>query len=287
MHLTDFKYGFEYVVVRAVAWLVARLPLETASDLSGWIWRKVAPRLRRHNRALAHLAAAFPDLSAAERERLACDMWEVLGRTFAETFYLAEIYASHRIDAADAMGLVQAYEAQGMVVCAAHQGNWEVAAMGLLRLGKAPAGLYRRVKNPRVDRFLKDLRAPYYPAGLFAKEPTTALKLMRLLKRGGCLAMLADLRDHMGLQVPFFGRNAPSTPFPAMMARNLGLPLFAGRIVREPGVRFRLSMEKIDVPVTDDKEADILAATANLQAAFERSIRAHPEQWMWAHQRWG
>ncbi len=287
MHLTDFKYGFEYVVVRAVAWLVARLPLETASDLSGWIWRKVAPRLRRHNRALAHLAAAFPDLSAAERERLACDMWEVLGRTFAETFYLAEIYASDRIDAADAMGLVQAYEAQGMVVCAAHQGNWEVAAMGLLRLGKAPAGLYRRVKNPRVDRFLKDLRAPYYPAGLFAKEPTTALKLMRLLKRGGCLAMLADLRDHMGLQVPFFGRNAPSTPFPAMMARNLGLPLFAGRIVREPGVRFRLSMEKIDVPVTDDKEADILAATANLQAAFERSIRAHPEQWMWAHQRWG
>ncbi len=287
MHLTDFKYGFEYGVVRAVAWLVARLPLETASDLSGWIWRKVAPRLQRHNRALAHLAAAFPDLSAAERERLACDMWEVLGRTFAETFYLAEIYASDRIDAADAMGLVQAYEAQGMVVCAAHQGNWEVAAMGLLRLGKAPAGLYRRVKNPRVDRFLKDLRAPYYPAGLFAKEPTTALKLMRLLKRGGCLAMLADLRDHMGLQVPFFGRNAPSTPFPAMMARNLGLPLFAGRIVREPGVRFRLSMEKIDVPVTDDKEADILAATANLQAAFERSIRAHPEQWMWAHQRWG
>ena len=287
MHLTDFKYGFEYVVVRAVAWLVARLPLETASDLSGWIWRKVAPRLRRHNRALAHLAAAFPDLRAAERERLACDMWEVLGRPFAETFYLAEIYASDRIDAADAMGLVQAYEAQGMVVCAAHQGNWEVAAMGLLRLGKAPAGLYQRVKNPRVDRFLKDLRAPYYPAGLFAKEPTTALKLMRLLKRGGCLAMLADLRDHMGLQVPFFGRNAPSTPFPAMMARNLGLPLFAGRIVREPGVRFRLSMEKIDVPVTDDKEADILAATANLQAAFERSIRARPEQWMWAHQRWG
>ena len=79
----------------------------------------------------------------------------------------------------------------------------------------------------------------------------------------------------------------PSTPFPALMARNLGLLLFAGRIVREPGVRFRLSVERIEVPVTDDKEADILAATANLQAAFERSIREKPEQWMWAHQRWG
>ena len=36
-----------------------------------------------------------------------------------------------------------------------------------------------------------------------------------------------------------------------------------------------------------DSDADILAATANLQAAFERSIREKPEQWMWAHQRWG
>jgi KDO2-lipid IV(A) lauroyltransferase len=287
MRWIDLKYRLEYGVVRAVAWLMGRLPLETASALSGRVWRQVAPYLGRHDRALAHLATAFPDMSTAERQRLACDMWECLGRTFAETFYLAEIFASDRIDASAALEAVRAHGGQGMVVSAAHQGNWEVATMGLMRLGIEPAGLYQRVKNPLVNEFLRNLRAPYYPAGLFAKEPTTALKLMRLLKRGGCLAMLADLREYMGLQVPFFGRNAPSTPFPAMMARNLGLPLFAGRIVREPGVRFRLSMERIDVPVTDDKDADILAATANLHAAFERSIREHPAQWMWAHQRWG
>ena len=287
MQWIDLKYRLEYGVVRAVAWLMGRLPLETASALSGRVWRQVAPYLGRHDRALAHLATAFPDMSTAERQRLACDMWECLGRTFAETFYLAEIFASDRIDASAALEAVRAHGGQGMVVSAAHQGNWEVATMGLMRLGIEPAGLYQRVKNPLVNEFLRNLRAPYYPAGLFAKEPTTALKLMRLLKRGGCLAMLADLREYMGLQVPFFGRNAPSTPFPAMMARNLGLPLFAGRIVREPGVRFRLSMERIEVPVTDDKDADILAATANLHAAFERSIREHPAQWMWAHQRWG
>ena len=174
-----------------------------------------------------------------------------------------------------------------MIICAPHQGNWEVAPMGLVRIGRGSAGLYQRVKNPLVDAFLLDARAPYYPAGLFAKGPATPIRLMRLLKRGGCLAMLADLRDHNGVKVPFFGKEAPSTPFPALMARNLGIPLFAGIIVREPGVRFRLSVEKIAIPVTDDKDADILAATANLQAAFERSIRAHPEQWMWAHQRWG
>ncbi len=286
MRLIDFKYRLEYGVVRAVAGLMSLLPLETASDLSGWIWRKIAPRLKRHQRALAHLAAAFPEMSAAERERLACDMWEGLGRTFAESFYLDEIAASDRVEISGLEGL-RAFEGRGMVICAAHQGNWEVATMGLMRFGKEPAGLYQRVKNTLVDAYLRDLRAPYYPAGLLAKAPETAMKLMRLLKRGGCLAMLADLRDHTGVKVPFFGKEAPSTPFPAMMARNLGIPLFAGRIVREPGVRFRLYVELVETPVTQDKDADILAATANLQAAFERSIREFPAQWMWAHQRWG
>ena len=286
MPLIDLKYRLEYGVVRTVAWLVARLPLETASNASGRLWRMIAPKLKRHQRALIHLAAAFPEMSALERERLACDMWEVLGRTFAESFYLPEIFASDRLDTS-ALEILRAYEGQGLVICAAHQGNWEVASMGLLRIGREPAGIYQRVKNPLVDAFLQKTRAPYYPAGLHAKDPATPLKLMRLLKRGGCMAMLADLREHTGVKVPFFGREAPSTPFPALMARTLGLPLFAGRVVREPGVRFRLSVEKIEFPVTDDKDADILAATASLQAAFERTIREKPEQWMWAHQRWG
>ncbi len=286
MQSIELKHRLEYGVVRAVAWLVARLSLETASDLSGWLWRRIAPRLKRHRRALKHLDAAFPDISEAERERIANDMWEGLGRTFAEAFYLPEIFESDRIDASGLEEL-RPHIDTGMVICAAHQGNWEVATMGLVQMGAKPFGLYQRVKNPLVDTFLRDMRAPYYPAGLFPKGPSTPLKLMRLLKRGGCLAMLADLREGTGLQVPFFGRNAPTTPFPAMMARNLGLPLFAGRIVREPGVRFRLSVVRIDYPVTDDKEADILAATSSIQAAFEVTICEHPAQWMWAHQRWG
>ena len=62
---------------------------------------------------------------------------------------------------------------------------------------------------------------------------------------------------------------------------------YRARVVREPGVRFRLSMERVEVPKTDDRNADVQAATANLHAAFERTIRAKPEQWMWAHRRWG
>ena len=54
----------------------------------GALWRLIAPRLRRHARALAHLELAYPEKSAAEREHIAREMWGHLGRTFAEFFHL-------------------------------------------------------------------------------------------------------------------------------------------------------------------------------------------------------
>ena len=51
--------------------------------------------------------------------------------------------------------------------------------------------------------------------------------------------------------------------------------------------RFVQSFELIDTPNTDDRKADIAATTILIQAAVERYIRDAPEQWMWAHRRWG
>ena len=287
MRWIEFRFRLEFLVFRAVAALFATLPLETSSRFSGWLWQLVAPRLRRHRRAMGQLGLAFPELSEVERDRIVHEMWEILGQTFAESFHLDEIYKSDRIRIDPPSQALLAQTDGRFVICAAHQGNWEIATMGLLRAGLAPAGLYQHIKNPLVDAYVRGLRAPYYPAGLLAKERSTALKLLRHVKGGGCLALLADLRDNLGPKVDFFGRPAPSTPFPAMLARTLDAPLYAARIVREPGVRFVLSMEEVEVPRTTDKDADIVAATARLQAALERSIRARPEQWMWAHRRWG
>ena len=72
---------------------VSARPLEAASRETGIAWRMIAPRLHRHRRALDNLALAFPDMPLKERERLAGDMWENLGRTFAEGFFLKQIMA--------------------------------------------------------------------------------------------------------------------------------------------------------------------------------------------------
>jgi KDO2-lipid IV(A) lauroyltransferase len=276
----------EYLALRMLAALIMALPLEVASRWSGAGWRLVAPRLRRHQRALDNLARALPETTPAERERIARAMWDNLGRTFAEFFHIPRIVSEGRI-ALESFERFEAITSGGpFVVCSLHMGNWEIVSQGGLRFGVPVAGVYQRLTNPLVDEWLRKVREPLYPGGLYDKSPAAARALLRLARQGGYPAFIADLRERRGVVTPFFGHPARSNAFPALIARVAGRPLYAVRAMRLPNVRFSMRIERIDVPQTDDRDADVLAATAALQAQFEEFVREAPEQWMWAHRRW-
>ncbi len=284
----SLQYRIEFAVFCAAAALARALPLERASTLSGRIWRWIAPLSKRHARALQHLRLAFPEKSDGDRQAIALDMWETLGRIFGESFHLDEILDSDRIVFENLDELVADGRcAHGVVGCSAHLGNWEIAASLSGNFGSQALGIYQRVKNPLVDERIRSMRARLYPGGLLAKSQAAGIAAIRHVKSGGTLVMLADLRDRNGYPAPFFGRPAPSTTFPALVARTLNRPLLAVAVVREPGVRFRIRGEFVDVPRTDDRAADIERGTENLQRKLEDFVRANPSQWMWAHRRWG
>jgi Kdo2-lipid IVA lauroyltransferase/acyltransferase len=280
------KIDAEYLGFRLVAGLLSALPLEFASNLMAALWQAVAPRLKRHKRALAHLALAYPEKTPEERERIAREMWGHLGRTFAEFFHLDEIAAQGRIVMESEADLQRVREGGPYVVCGMHLGNWELLAGVSARLARPLAGVYQPLSHAGVDKALQALRAPHYPLGLFERSPATLRKLMKIAKEGGSVGFLADLREAKGAAVPFFGQPAYTNTAPAMIARVYGLKLYAACVVREPGVRFRVRVAPVEVPVTDDRDADIEAATAGVQARFEAFLRLAPEQWMWAHRRW-
>ena len=283
---SSLRHRLEYLGFRAAQAAATALPLEAVSWSSGLAWRLIAPRLHRQERALRNLELAYPDLSHAERRRVAAGMWENLGRTFGESFHLKEIIAEKRIRFEPMEQLEDIIRGGPCVVCGLHLGNWELVAYASRLMGVPFTGVYQRLSNPLVDEETRKLRAFLYDGGLLPKTPVTARALMKTAKSGGYPAFLADLRDDNGAAVPFFGHPALATVFPALLARKTGLPLYAGAAFREPKVRFVIRGARVEVPHTDDHAADAVAGTAALHAQFEAFIRQAPEQWMWAHRKW-
>ena len=282
------RYLTEYAAFRLVAALLGALPLETASAFNGFLWRKIAPLLHRHQRAVQNLRKAMPDKTMAECEVIARDMWENLGRTFAEGFHLREIAGSDRVAVPQA-ALFQEIAATsgGKLFCSGHFANWELMAMPFNHFGIPPVSVYQKVKNPFVDNYVRQMRSFIYPGGMHPKDHNTARKLIRLTRNGATLIILTDLRDHSGIEVEFFGLPAPSTPFPALLVQLLDLPLYIGSIVRTSGVHFEFTIRRLHYQATGDRKADIAAVTSMIHAELENIIRANPAQWMWGHRRWG
>jgi KDO2-lipid IV(A) lauroyltransferase len=284
--LTRLRHRVEYVAFVALSAVAIALPLDLASAVSGFLWRLIAPHLARQKRALDNLALALPELSEAERRRITLAMWDNLGRTFAEFFHIQQILAQQRV-VLEPIEKFEAIVAGGpFVVCTLHLGNWELASQAGLRFGVPIAGVYQKLTNPLVDRWLYQRRRPLYPGGLFDKSPATSRALIKLSRSGGYPAFVADLREGRGVAVPFFGHPAWSNPFPALIARVAGIPLYAAAVVRTKGAHFAMRIEPVEVPRGGERDADVLATTAAVQARFEQFIREAPEQWMWAHRRW-
>lgn len=286
--LRRIKYAFEYSALRGLAGLLHLLPIDAGSWLMGAAWRLVAPHLRRHERALRHLAAAYPEKSGAEIEAIAREMWMQLGRTFAEALISERIIRAGRIDDRTGPQLDPLKTSgKGSIFVSMHSGNWELVIYPTVVRGIKAAGVYQRMKNPKVDDYVMLARRDHYPRGMFAKGSDIARKLIRIVREGGSVALLTDLRDRRGISIPFFGRPAPTTPFPALLARSNDAELIAARCVRTTGAHFYIETKIIEVPRTADRDTDIAEATRRIHALFEQWIREHPEQWMWAHRRWG
>lgn len=282
------RFQLEALGFQTMARLIHALGPDRASALSGALWRRAAPLNKRHARAREQMAASLPEIDAATRERHLDAMWDNLGRTTAETFHIGALTAN--LDrfwiGEETREAVAAAKARGAVFVSLHQGNWELAAPLLHRLGLPVAGVYQRLQNPYVEAEASKLRLPFYALGLHSKGHDTARHLLRMVGQGGTVTIMADLRDLTGLAVPFFGRPAPSTLFPALLARGRDVPLFAGMVLREAGATFRVRTIEIPVARSGDRDADLLETTARIQVCFEQSIRERPDQWMWGHRRW-
>jgi Kdo2-lipid IVA lauroyltransferase/acyltransferase len=285
------RYRAEAGVFFALIGFFRLFGIDRASAIGGWLGRRVLYRTPVSNRARANLAAAYPEKSPAEREAIVVEMWDNLGRTVAEYAHLDKL-SIHGDDPRLTIANLEIVDREiargkGILFVSGHFANWETMPFAAAQYGVEGGEVYRPLNNPYVDRWMVRQRMKNGPKDQIAKGALGTRRIFLLLRGGKSIFLLVDQKTNEGLPVPFFGRDAMTTPAPAAIALKLGATLLPAFNERLDGAHFRMTLyPPIAFAPTGDHHRDVQLLTAKITETIEAMVRRRPSQWLWIHRRW-
>ena len=259
------------------------LPFRISSYLCGSLMYLIAPLTSYNSRVKKHMKIAFPQKSIHEINKLTRQHWFMLGQTIGEMPHINHLIKIGRLET-DGLEKIKTGPA---ILVGAHMGNWEF----LLRVGdladRRAGYVFRPINNWILNKIQihrnKDANADFYRKGRLA-----AIGMASKLKNAEVVGLTGDQLLREGIQVPFFGIKTPTPQAAAVMALKWNVPIYMVRIERFKGIKFRMSIEeRLQIPKNLDKEKAIFEITRLISQRIEEWIIDRPEQWLWAHRRWG
>ena len=259
------------------------LPYKISSYLCGTLMLMIAPLTSYNNRVKKHMKIAFPKKSITEINNLSRKHWFMLGQTIGEMPHINKMIQLGRLETE---GLEKIKTGPAILV-GAHMGNWEF----LLRVGdlagRRAGYVFRPINNWILNKIQikrnEDANADFYRKGRLA-----AIGMAGKLKAGEVVGLTGDQLLREGIMVPFFGIDTPTPQAAAIMSLKWNIPIYMVRIERLNGIRFKMIIEdKLKVPKNQSKDKAVYEITKLISSRIEKWIINKPEQWLWAHRRWG
>jgi len=302
----NWRYRILQALLNVRDWLLAQLifvflktlrliPMDSAARVFERFARWLGPKTSRHKVALENLERAFPEKSIDEREQIASDSWAQTARTVLEYGYLDKIFdldennlGAGRIEVKNAEQFIKLRD-DGLpaIIFTGHIANFELLPMAAAKFGLEIQSLFRTPNNKYAAARIAAARKQI-AHNLVASGQGASFQLMSALDSGVHVGVLVDQKFLRGINIPFFGHDAPTNPLLAKLARRYECPVHGARSVRLPNGRFRLEItDELVLPRTADGDIDIRGTTEMIGRVIEDWVREYPEQWLWIHRRWG
>jgi KDO2-lipid IV(A) lauroyltransferase len=270
------------------------LPETAAAPLAGRLFYRLLPFRRRT--VLDNLRRVFGDgVPDAEIERLAqahyAHLWR-LGTEFLRFRWMSGKRKSALVDVENVDAFSRALErGKGILVLTGHFGNWEVATIAALSRFPQMRGRIHFVRRPIKPRWLDRFVSWRFRRAGFGVLPKRGSldAILNALAAGDAIVFPFD--QHAGppdgIEVDFFGHPAWTFKSLALLALASDAQVLPAASWRNVDGRHVLRFEEALLPVTGaDVGAEIRHNTRAYNAALERLILRHPEQWYWVHRRW-
>lgn len=273
----------------AVFWLLHWLPLTVLAPLGqalGMVLYVFA--LPRRRVVMTNLRLCFPELTVAQRRRLARRHFRCVGRSLLERGLLwwgsrERLERLVRIDGADRVHALQA-AGTPVILLAPHFVGLDMGGTRVTMSFDVVSIYAKQKKNPVLDRWLFHGRSRFGDQLLLARQDGVR-GTVKAMKSGRPFYYLPDMdygrKD--AIFVPFFGVPAATITGLSRLARVAGaavlpcvtrmLPGGAGYVV------------DIGEPWAAFPSADVEADTRRMNAWIESMVRTMPEQYYWVHRR--
>ena len=290
---STMQENLEYWLVVAVARTLGRMPRWLARLFAGilaftvyWLFG----RLRRVG--VRNLEMALPELPIEQRTRILRGVYVHLGWQLVEFCRMTRYTAENTRDWIRTEGLENYLAAQargkGVLVVTGHLGAWELSSFYHSLMGYPMGMVIRRLDNRRLDSFVNGIRCQH--GNKVIHKDDFGRGLLTAMHAGQTVGILMDtnMTPPQGEFVKFFGMEACTATGLAHVARKTCAAVLPGFMVWEPAEkRYVLHFgPEIEIPVTADPQADILAGTQLATQAIEGWIRRYADQWLWIHRRW-
>jgi KDO2-lipid IV(A) lauroyltransferase len=275
----------------AVAFAV---PAVTPVPWLGWLVYHLLPLRRRV--IVENLNRVYgASVGAGEIRRLAQAHYGHLARILGEFALYPMIPPSRRLKMARVENLealtTALAQGRGAIVLTGHFGNFEVAtAAAIARFPEARGRFFfirRPMKPDWVDAYVVHR---FRRAGFEVLQKSQSLDTLLDRMAAGDIVVVpfdqhAGPRD--GVRVDFFGHPAGTFKSLAIIAQSTGAPVLPAACWRgEDGVHVLRFEEPLALEQRANVGEEIRCNTGLFNAALERLVVRHPEQWWWVHRRW-
>ena len=248
----------------------------------GWVLYALVASRRRV--ALSNLAACFPALSAAERQRLARQTVVCFAQAWLDRAWLwhaPKAWVQRRVTLTGA--LHELADTRPMVIFLPHFVGLDAAwAAVALQQPRPSTTIYTDQSNKLVDQWILRGRRRFGHLRLFGRIDGVK-PIVAALREGQPLYLLPDMDfgPDESVFVPFYGVQTATVPSLARFAR-LGRARVVPLLPRLTATGYEVQV----LPAWQDFPSDdAVADTARMKARLQDYINTMPAQYFWVHKR--
>ncbi|HWR89604.1 MAG TPA: lysophospholipid acyltransferase family protein [Dissulfurispiraceae bacterium] len=175
---------------------------------------------------------------------------------------------------------------KGCIFVTPHIGNWEMLPHVSAAVGIPLVIVARPLDNVYLERVLYRDRAG--SGQVIIPKRNALFVLQKTLQDGKSIGMLPDQSTMQGISVPYFGRNAFTTPVPAILSALYKRPLVVVACCRnrKTGKFEGVVSDPILPGEYKSEKEEIHRLTELMNRTMEDVVRKYPEQYLWMHNRW-